>query len=156
VRVELAAPSTRPYEPEIGFFELQNRSSQDRFQVNFSAKDGLFVLTLPAGEYELVRVQIAEGAFRAMAGLLATFRVDSGGITYVGTWVFLVDSPRTRRMMTLSVALERSEAEHELFSRFPALAGRPTLVALPIIAVKEARLYEVSAYPRYRYFHRQF
>lgn len=151
----LSAPSTRWYAPEVRFLELRNRATHERIRVDVVSADGLFVLNLPPGEYELTRVQINEGPFLAMADLTATFRVNPDGVTYLGTWRFMLDSPRTQRMVIVAAVLEQAEAQRQLTARYPDLAGRPLVTVLPDPATAETRLYEVSPYPRYRYFRRQ-
>ncbi len=150
----LTAPSTRWYAPEVRFLELRNRTTYERIRVDVVSADGLFVLNLPPGEYELTRVQINEGPFLAMADLTATFQVNPDIVTYLGTWRFMVDSPRTQRMLVLSVAPEQEEPVRELTALYPAVASRPVRTAIPTLAASESRLYEVAPYPRYRWFRR--
>lgn len=66
--------TTRWYEPQVRFFELVNRKTHERFKVDVQSEDKTFVLQLPAGEYELSRVQISEGPFLSMADLLPRSR----------------------------------------------------------------------------------
>jgi hypothetical protein len=154
VQVTLTSPSTRWYVPEVRFLELRNRATEERIRVDIASADELFVLNLPPGEYELTRVQINEGPFLAMADLTASFRVSPDSMTYLGTWRFMVDSPRTQRMMVMAATAEQGEAERQLISQYPGFSGRTLRTVLPAPASVEARLYEVAPYPRYRYFRR--
>jgi len=150
----LTSSSTRWYAPEVRFFELMNSTTGERIRVDIASPDELFVLSLPAGDYQLTRVQINEGPFLAMADVTATFRVNPDSVAYLGTWRFMVDSPRTHRMVVLAIAAEEDGARRQLFAHYPALTGRPLTVELPSPAMAEARLYEVMPYPRYRWFRR--
>jgi hypothetical protein len=154
VQIVLTAPSPRWYAPEVRFFELRNRATEERSRVDIASTDELFVLSLPPGEYELTRVQINEGPFLAMADLGASFSVNPDGVTYLGTWRFMVDSPRTQRMVILTVVPEQAKAQRQLTTQYPGLAGRPFVTVLPTPATSETRLYAVAPYPRYRYFRR--
>jgi hypothetical protein len=131
-----------------------NSTTGERIRVNIASPDDHFVLSLPAGDYRLSRVQINEGPFLAMADVTATFQVNQDVVTYLGTWRFMVDAPRTQRMAVMSAAAEQGEAESQLIARYPGLAGRHIRTVLPSPATAEVRLYEVSPYPRYRYFRR--
>jgi hypothetical protein len=156
----LMGQSTRTYEPEVRFIELVNRSSKERFRVDVRSDDKRFVFQLPAGEYELSRVQITEGPFMSMADFVSTFQVEAEGIVYLGTWRFGVDVPRYGRMVMISAIQDQedqAEAEHQLLSEHPDLEGRLIAAHLPNPASAESRLYEVMPYPYYpRYFRRHW
>jgi hypothetical protein len=47
---------------ELRFFELVHSPSWHRFQVKVQANDTWFILPLPAGDYEVARIQVQEGA----------------------------------------------------------------------------------------------
>jgi hypothetical protein len=89
-----------------------------------------------------------------------SFFVDAEAITYVGTWRFGVDSPRYGRMVVASAVTDQAEAARVrdfLDNRYPTFDGRTIVEALPQPAQMEARLYEVTPYPRYsRYFRRHW
>lgn len=156
----LLQKSTRRYQPQIRFFELVNQATNDRVRVDLRSEDKWFALALPAGEYELSRVQISEGPFLSMAELQVKFAVSTEPATYVGTWRFGVESPRYERMVVVSAVEDRKsrdEAEREVLERYPDLAGRPIVTLLPIPASSESRLHEVMPYPYYpRYYRRHW
>jgi hypothetical protein len=156
----LTGPTNRWYEPQVKFFELVRRETDERVRVDIESGDKHFLVTLPAGEYELTRVQINEGPFLAMADLHASFEVTGGGITYLGTWRFGVDSPRHGRMVVVSAVNDqddRAAAELATTDRYPAQAGVPFRTVLPTPASFQSRLYEVSSYPRVdQYFRRHW
>lgn len=153
----VTGPRTRSFQPKIGFLELENQSTGERWQVK-TRPDGLFVLDLPAGRYELSRVEIREGPFMSLANLRARFEIGAGSLTYLGTWRFGVDSPRYGRMVVVSAVYseeDQAKAEELVVQRYPDLGERVMTAQLPDPAEAETRLYEVMPYPRYpRYFQR--
>lgn len=156
----LTGPTNRWYEPQVKFFELVRRATDERIRVDIESDDTHFLVTLPAGEYELSRVQINEGPFMAMADLQATFEVSADGITYLGTWRFGVESPRHGRMVVVSAVDDQDDrvaAERETSARYPDQAGVPFKTVLLAPASMQSRLYEVASYPRVdQYFRRHW
>jgi len=160
VLVELAGATTRWYEPELRFFEVEEVQSNDRFTVHIESKDQYFVIDLPPGEYRLNRVQVSEGPFLSMADLAVTFSVAKDAVTYVGTWRFEVGSPRYGRTVEVSMVVDQQETAQTLLflhERYPALVERFQQETVPQPSRMEARLYEVMPYPRVaRYFRRHW
>ncbi len=156
----LTGSTNRWYEPQVRFFELVRSATEERIRVDIESDDKLFMLTLPAGEYALTRVQINEGPFMSMADLHATFKVTGEGVTYLGTWRFGVDSPRYGRMVVISAVDEQDEqiaAKRETAVRYPEQAGVPFRTALLMPDSLQTRLYEVASYPRVdQYFRRHW
>jgi hypothetical protein len=156
----LTGETSRRYPPEVRFFELENQTSQKRFQVEVKSNDRYFVVDLPPGVYRLNRVQIGEGPFMSMADLSMVFSVDGSAITHVGTWRFGVDSPRYGRNVVASMSADQEETSRVrdfLNDQYPGLDESSMLVSLPQPTHVEARLYEVMPYPRYpRYFRRHW
>ena len=150
----LLGPTTRWFTPELRFFELVNTATQERIRVDVNSDDAWFILPLPAGEYELSRIQISEGAFMGMAGLDARFRVREGGVTYVGTWRFGVEPPQYDRAILLSAVAEEEPAIRQVLARYPTLEGRPIITELLSPSTIETRLYEAPPYPRFWWFRR--
>ena len=154
----ITGETKRIYEPAVRSFELFNRQTGQRFQVEVQSDDQQFALALPSGEYELSRVQINEGPFMSMAQLSTEFVLRERSITYLGTWRFGVDSPRYGRMVALSVIADeqgRQEAADMIKTAYPMHDGEPMVTVLPSPAESEWRLYEVMSYPRVpRYFQR--
>jgi len=95
----LTGETSRRYPPGVRFFELEEQTSQKRFQVEVKSRDQYFAVDLSPAEYRLNRVQISEGPFVSMDDVSMAFSVDAGAITYVGTWRFEVDSSRYGRMV---------------------------------------------------------
>jgi len=154
VRVELSGLTNRWFLPELEFVELLNHDTHKRFRIDFKAKQSLFLMSLPEGYYELVRVQIAEGAFRSMAQLSSSFRIHINKLTYLGTWTFVVAPPYYDRAVTMTVASEFPDTVAEIRAKYPDYPSRVAKSALPSPLSQEARLYEVMPYPRVKYFRR--
>jgi hypothetical protein len=158
VATVITGETKRIYEPFLRSFELVNRQTHERFRVDVQSDDQQFTLSLPPGEYELNRVQINEGPFMSMAQLSASFALQQGTITYLGTWRFGVDSPRYGRMVVLSMIVDeqyRDQAEEVIRQTYPANDAQSVVTVLPDPTESEARLYEVMPYPRVpRYFQR--
>ncbi len=149
----LTAETTRRYLPEVRFFELEDQSSQKRFQVEIKSRDRYFALDLSPGTYRVNRVQINEGPFMSMAELDMAFSVDAGVITHVGTWRFGVGTPRTIRELVTSVISDQTEitgARGFVNERYPNFSETSMVEKLPQPSQMEARLYETEPYPRYR------
>lgn len=149
----LTTGTTRRYLPEMRFLELEDRTSQKRFQLRIESYDRYFALNLPTGNYRLNRVQIREGPFMSMADVDMAFSVEAGVITHVGTWRFGVGIPRNWRTVMLSVVADQEETERArkfLDNRYPTFGGRSMVEVLPQPSQMEARLYETEPYPRYR------
>jgi hypothetical protein len=156
----LTGPTNRWYGPEVRFIELINRGTGQRYHVTVESDDRQFVVGLPAGEYEVNRVQISEGPFMSLAYLHETFVVHPEQINYVGTWRFAVDMPKYGRQLLVSIIEDlndRSEAAHRFVEQHPEWSDRSISTVLPEPLTLESRLYEVAPYPRiHRYFRRQW
>ncbi|MDR4479262.1 MAG: hypothetical protein R3B37_05875 [Nitrospira sp.] len=148
----------RRFEPEIRQMELMQHQTGRRYRVMVEGRDKVFAFFLPAGEYGITRVQIHEGPFLSIAQLSSTFTVGHDPVAYVGDWRFGVDSPRYGRMVLVSMVDEnatRRQVERTIREQYPSLATTPLVTVIPSPAETEARLYEVSPYPRVqKYFQR--
>jgi hypothetical protein len=156
----ITGESRRIYLPELRSFEVINTESQERFKVDVQSQDGYFSLSLPAGPYELNRLQISEGPFLSMAQLSANFVLKPGVTTFLGTWRFGVDSPKYgRRVVVSMVHDERDQERAQQFvkDRYPTLQAESLIMLIPEPSHEETRLFEVMPYPRYsRYFRRHW
>ncbi|WP_447599268.1 hypothetical protein [Nitrospira sp. Nam80] len=150
----LIGPTTRPYAPELRFFELINTATQERIRVDVQSKDRWFILPLLPGDYELSRLQISEGAFQATAGLNPGFKVIEGRITYVGMWRLGIESPQYDRSIVLSAIEEDREVVRRAMGSYQSLRDHPLSIDLLVPATVETRLYEVAPYPRFWWFRR--
>jgi hypothetical protein len=152
IQAYLTGPTNRWYTPQVRFFELKNLKTNDRVRVDVASADSPFFISLPAGEYELARVQINEGAFRSMAQLNETFEVSDGALNYLGKWELKIHPPTYLRLVDISVESDLEEAKAELFSLHPDLEGLPIVAKLPTPQAKETRLVEIAPYPRMWWF----
>ncbi|MGH7232010.1 MAG: hypothetical protein ACREJU_11730 [Nitrospiraceae bacterium] len=150
----LMGPTTRGYVPELRFFELVNTATHDRIRVEVESEDRWFILSLPAGVYEVSRLQISEGGFLGVAGLNPGFEVMEGRVTYVGTWRLGIESPQYDRSVLLSAVTESEDTVRQALAPYQTLQGRPLSTALLTPATVETRLYEVPPYPRVWWFRR--
>lgn len=148
----------RRFKPEVRQMELMQRQTGRRYRVMIEEEDKVFAFFLPAGAYDVTRVQIHEGPFLSIAQLSSTFTVGHNPVAYVGDWRFGVDSPRYGRMVLVSMVDEnatRLQAERTIREQYPALATTPLATVIPSPAETATRLYEVSPYPRVqKYFQR--
>ena len=155
IEVSLTGPTNRWYGPAVEFVEVRNRETDQRFRIELQAKRSLFVVSLPAGEYELARVQIGEGPFRGIGYISSAFRIGATDqATYLGTWKFSVSSPFYYRIVALNVTSELTETVAEMSVAYPDHRLPPVVSALPSPGKDENRLFEMWAYPRVKYFRR--
>ena len=150
----------RKFEPAVKSFEMRNRATNEQFMVEVGADNERFVLALPPGDYELIRVQINEGPFLSIAQLAAGFSIGPDPITYLGTWRFGVDSPKYGRMVSLSIVHDEQDLAdivQTLALNDPSLDREVVTTVLPDPPQLQARLFEVMPYPRVpRYFRRHW
>jgi hypothetical protein len=149
----LTGPSSRWYPPELRFFEIMHRATGARTKVLVESDDAWFAVPVQPGDYELVRLDVAEGPFQGMAATNLTFTVDPGTVTYVGTWRLGVSTPTYQRMMLLSAVAE-SESELRNTSVAVSFQDRAIITTLPNPVTTETRLYEVRPYPAVNWFRR--
>jgi hypothetical protein len=139
---------------------MRNRATNEQFMVEVGADNERFVLALPPGDYELIRVQINEGPFLSIAQLAAGFSIGPDPITYLGTWRFGVDSPKYGRMVSLSIVHDEQDLAdivQTLALNDPSLDREVVTTVLPDPPQLQARLFEVMPYPRVpRYFRRHW
>ena len=156
----LTGERSRIYQPAVRSFEVENRQTNERFNVHIESDNESFIVPLSPGDYELIRVQINEGPFLSLAQLASTFTVGQDPITYLGTWRFAVDSPKYGRMVSVSMINDeedRAQALDMLTRRDPSIGVNVVAIALPNPREQQTRLYEVMPYPRVpRYFRRHW
>ena len=146
----ITGESQRMYAPELRSFEVINSESQERFKVSVQSADGYFSLSLPAGHYELNRLQISEGPFLSMAQLSASFALKPDVMTFLGTWHFGVDSPKYGRHVVVSMTYDEQDQEGArqfVKDTYPTLKTKSSVMLVPEPSHEKARLYEVMPYP---------
>jgi len=147
----ITGESERIYAPELRSFEVINTQSRERFKVMVQSKDGYFSLSIPAGTYELNRVQISEGPFLSMAQLSASFALKPDVMTFLGTWHFGVDSPKYGRQVVVSMTYDEQDQERArqfVKNTYSTFNDRSPVMSVLEPSYEEARLYEVMPYPR--------
>jgi hypothetical protein len=156
----ITGQTQRLYAPALRSFEVINTESQERFKVDVQSADGYFSLSLPAGHYELNRLQISEGPFLSMAQLSANFSLKPDGMTFLGTWRFGIDSPKYGRQVLVSMIQDERDQERArqfVKDTYPTLKSRSLAMLIPEPSHEVARLFEVMPYPRNsRYFRRHW
>ena len=155
ITVVLGGTSHRWYEPEVQFIEVYNATIDKRFRVDIESDDSLFAVPLPEGDYHLTRVQIGEGGFRGMAELTASFHLDSDVVNYLGRWTLTVGSPFYDRDLMLTVSSEMVKAVAQVHMFYPNVSPRVITTNLAEPPETQARLFEVTPYPRMRWFQRR-
>jgi hypothetical protein len=115
----LTGDRSRKYEPTVRSFEVQNRQTKERLMIEIESDDERFILPLPVGEYELIRVQISEGPFLSIAQLASKFSIGPDPVTYVGTWRFGIDSPKYGRMVAVSMVSDEEDRTEALKALTP-------------------------------------
>jgi hypothetical protein len=155
----LTGERSRIYEPAVRSFEVQNRQTKQRFNVQIESDNESFILPLAPGDYELTRVQINEGPFLSMAELASTFSIGHDPVTYLGTWRFGVDSPKYGRMVSVSMVTDEEDRAEALqtLGHDQHADIKDVATVLPEPPELQTRLYEVMPYPRVpRYFRRHW
>lgn len=160
IQAVILGKTSRAYDPKVRFLELMNVQTKERYSVDVESDNTAFVLPIPAGRYELRRVQISEGPFLSMADYVARFDVFDEELTYLGTWRFGIDTPRQNRMMVFSAVHDQDEqdqVQQDLLIEHPDLNGTTVRTVLPSPNEIDAQLYEVMPYPRFQtYFRRHW
>ncbi|WP_447964448.1 hypothetical protein [Nitrospira sp. Ecomares 2.1] len=147
-------PSGRVYLPELASLEFSSRDGQQRYRVEIEAASSYFFLSLKPGQYQVNRVVIQEGEFRSSAEVPLTFEVPDRGVVYLGGWRIQVDPPNYTRELEVTIVSESVEAIVEMMVRYPSLSSHVVLTSLAEPPLLRARLFEVTPYPRFRYFNR--
>ncbi len=155
VKVLLTGPTARWYLPEIRFIELHNHTIDARFRLDIESDESMFAFSLPEGDYQITRVQIREGGFRGMAELTTSFHIDSEKVNYLGTWTFVVAPPYYDRGLVMTVSSDMIETLAEAYVTYKDLQSRSIITNLAHPEKFETRLFEITPYPRIRWFQRR-
>ena len=147
-------PSGRIFLPELASLEFITKDGQRRYRVDIEAASSYFFLPLDPGHYQVTRVFIQEGGFRSSAEVPLAFEVPDQGVAYLGTWRFQIDSPNFTRELEVTIISEPVKAIVELKVRYPSLSYTPVVSMLAEPSLLRSRLYEITPYPRFRYFNR--
>lgn len=154
VQVILTGPSNRWFEPHLEFAELYNRKTKERVRLDFQTQQAVFLFSIPDGDYELVRVQVGEGAFRSMAQVVGAFSIKPNRLNYVGTWTLEVASPFYDRKIQVRFSSEMENTLSQFRGQYPEYPLNTLEQSLPAPHTQNTRLFEVMPYPRVKYFRR--
>jgi hypothetical protein len=147
-------PSGRIFLPELAALEFITKDGQRRYRVDIEAAASYFFLPLDPGHYQVTRVFIQEGGFRSNAEIPLAFEVPEQGVVYLGAWRFEIDPPNFTRELEVTIISESVMAIAELIVRYPSLSRNVVVSNLAEPSVLRSRLYEITPYPRFRWFHR--
>ena len=78
VQAVITGERARRYQPEVRALMVEDRRTQERFNIHIESWDQQFVIALPPGDYLLNRVQIREGPFLSLADVAVAFSVGRG------------------------------------------------------------------------------
>ena len=157
VQVEPKGPYFRKHqtEPLIRFFDVRNIKTGERTRLHVEPETERLVTRLAPGEYELFRLQIGEGPFRAEALVNMTFQVYAGNVVYLGIWRFRIDPPKTVRMLQWDVLAENPDWD-PLLDSHPEIGDKSVVISLPKPVATQVRLFAVApSQPRAKYFYRR-
>jgi len=154
IQVWQGKPSGRIFLPEFASLEFITKDGQRRYRVDIEAAAAYFFLPLDPGQYQVTRVFIQEGEFRSSAEVPLAFEVPEQGVAYLGAWRFQIDSPNFTRELEVTIISEPVKAIVELKVRYPSLSYTPVVSMLAEPSLLRSRLYEITPYPRFRYFNR--
>jgi hypothetical protein len=154
IHVWQAKPSGRIFLPELASLEFISKDGQRRYRVEIEAASSYFFLSVDPGLYQVTRVFIQEGGFRSSAEVPLTFEVPDQGTVYLGEWRFQIASPNFTRELEVTIVSEPVKAIVEL--RFVIRLFRLILIVSTLAepSLLRPRLYEITPYPRFRWFHR--
>ena len=147
-------PSGRIYPPEVASFEFITKNGERRYRLEIEAASSYFFLPLDPGQYQVTRVVVQEGGFRSTAEILLAFEVPEQGVVYLGAWRFDIDPPNFTRELEVTISSELVKAIAELIVRYPSLTPSPVVSNLAEPSLVRSRLYEITPYPRFRWFNR--
>ena len=154
IHVWQAEPSGRIFLPELASFEFIRQEGGARYRVEVEADTSWFAIPLEPGEYQVTRLIMREGEFRASAEVPLRFESPTQGLAYIGKWSIQVEAPNFRRELVFKVETAPTEALVELRLRYPRINLKQVVTRLTEPTIVRARLYEMTPYPRFRWFNR--
>ena len=134
--------------------EFREQQGGTRYRIEVDGTSSFFFLSLMPGVYQVTQITIYEGGFRARAEVPLDFTVPEGGIAYLGNWRFLLHPPNFSRDLELTITSEIVEAMVELKIRYPSFSAKTMVTALAEPQTLRSRLFEMTPYPRFRWFNR--
>ena len=153
IKVRTTGSYSRGYQTQLRFFHLLNRGTGERLRVDVQSAAKAFILNLSPGDYEVIRVRFNEGPMMMESHISLQFQVRPNETTYLGTWQFDVDTPRTQRMLRTEIVHEQSNWE-EISLMHRASSRKAMQVFLPALGSEKIRLFTVAPYPKISYYYR--
>lgn len=147
-------PSGRISLPDRSSIEFMKQQGGTRYRMEVDGASSFFFLSLTPGVYQVTQVVIYEGGFRARAELPLVFTVPEDGIGYLGNWRLHLNPPNFSRDLELTITSELVEAIVELRVRYPSFFGKPISTVAVEPQTLRSRLFEMTPYPRFRWFNR--
>lgn len=147
-------PSGRIFLPELASLEFITKDGERRYRLDIAAASSYFFLPLDPGHYQVTRVFIQEGGFRSSAEVPLAFEVPDQGVVYLGMWRFHIDPPNYTRELEVTIASDWVKAIVELKVRYPSVSPNLIVSGLAEPSFTRSRLFEITPYPRFRWFHR--
>jgi len=153
IEVKSIGPNPRQFSTRLRFFDVIHVATQERTRVMVEPDAQIFLISLRPGHYEVIRMQMNAGPFRAEFSITMRFQIRANQLNYLGTWQLNVDTPRTQRMVRMEVT-ENSPNWEDIFEAHPNLQEQSVVHALPELATHQARMYVVAPMPKVKYFYR--
>jgi hypothetical protein len=114
---------------EFGWW-LTREGPGDRFVVRTLTHDGPYVVNLPAGRYRVTGLIYDEGAGVWEGELPATFTVNAGEATYLGTWEIQFVKSGMAGKVSAKVVDQLTKASGELRGTY---TGTPKLITVTLL-----------------------
>ncbi|GJL55997.1 MAG: hypothetical protein NPIRA02_31290 [Nitrospirales bacterium] len=154
IDVTEVGPNPRQFPARVRFVDVVHVATQQQIRIKVNPRLQTFFVSLRPGTYEMVRVQINEGPFMAESYLHARFDIPAGMVTHLGRWQFAVETPRTQRMVSLTISEENWNWD-EVLEHNPGMEGKVIINSFPQLMDSRDRLYAVAPNPKLKYFYRQ-
>ena len=154
ISTQLTGPTTRAFQPEVQFFELVHQETGRQYRIEIDAQISPIVFAVIPGNYVLTRIMIREGAFRAMANFEWSFRLEENTVNDLGRWDIMVSSPAYNRTIQIEASSRSEDMLMDLHRRYPTFTDFPIVTQNLTPSAMKSRLFEMSPYPKFRYFNR--
>ena len=154
VDLHTVGPNPRQFLAQLLFFDVVNTRTQERTRVSVEKQYGAFSVYLDPGQYEVMRIQINEGPFMAESHVSHSFHIESNEVVYLGKWQLDIDTPRTERMVKMTIVEDRAQWG-TVMKGGPQLTSQTIVNSFPAPLVGTSRLYAITSNSKIKYFNRQ-
>lgn len=121
--------SALPSFPKQFGWKLRQVSTDTQYVVSPLTQNGLFLLALPAGDYEVIKLMYEERAGEWEGRLPARFSVQSDGVAYLGTWTIRFTNLGPSSRIKGEVVNQLDEAREDLKETYTGIQ-KPIIVSL--------------------------